>query len=126
MGGLMTDQPTKRPKLHPAYVPATFDDWFKIYFIGNTSIVGDIEFSEVQDTEGNKFPTVDPYQMLAAAEWLNMKALQQIQQSELAEAKRRMEAAQAQAKKDQLNQIIVTGELPPEGYEGPGVLKTER
>lgn len=119
----MTEQQTKRPKLHPAYKPATFDDRIEVTFIGNTSIVDRLAFTEIKGPDGQMYPSVDPFQMVAAGEYLKMKGLQAIQQSELAEGRRRMAEAQAQAGKDKLKEIIVTDKLPPDDYVGPGILK---
>jgi len=92
-------------KLSPIYTPAEQDSVLEIRFVGNTAQVANARLGGV-----------DPFQMLAAAEWLKMKAFQFIQSSEIESAKR--EQAEQTA-----NQILTTAKLPPEGFVGPDKLK---
>lgn len=118
----MTDKQAKMPKLSPAYRPATFDDRIEVVFVGNTSLIDHLGFTEIE-VDGQMYPSVDPYQMVAAGEYLKMKGLQAIQQGELLNAQQMREMAQEQAKKDALKRVIVTDQMPPEDFVSPGILK---
>lgn len=71
----MTDQPNEL--LSPIYKPATVDSTMAIRFVGNTAQIAD-----------TRLAGIDPFQMLAAAEWLKMKAYQFIQRMEIDAAKK--------------------------------------
>ena len=108
----MPDSNSRPPTLSPHYRPAVADSMLAIRFVGNTAAIMDA-----------KLGAVDPYQMLAAGEWLKMKAFQMIQSAEIAEA-RRLEAEEIEAQRQaDLNRIAVTDKLPPAGYRGPETLK---
>ncbi|KKK97419.1 hypothetical protein LCGC14_2652950 [marine sediment metagenome] len=119
----MTDKQTVRPKLSPAYRPATFDDRIEVVFIGNTSLIDHLAFTEIKGPDDKMYPSVDPYQMVAAGEYLKMKGLQAIQQGELINAQHMRDQEQEKAKKDALKRVIVTDKLPPDDFIAPGILK---
>jgi len=106
----MTDNPNPVPPkplkmergLSEFYTPAPLDSIMIIRFIGNTARIADMQMGGV-----------DPFQMIAAAEYLKMKSFQMIQTAEIEEA------AKVRAE-EETNQIITTGKLPPEGFVTPG------
>lgn len=70
----MTEEVNER--LSPIYKPAEIDSTLAVRFHGNTAQVADM-----------KLANVDPFQMLAASEYMKMKAFQFIQQAEINAAK---------------------------------------
>lgn len=92
----------ERPDLYETYRPAKFDTMLTIRFSGNTA--------QPVSLEGK---ALDPFQILAAAEWMKMKAFQMLQNEEL-------KAARELAKKESINKIEVPGQhLPPGGFVDP-------
>jgi hypothetical protein len=63
--------PSVAPKLDPYYRPATSDDMLAVRFSGNTSTVA-----------GAKLEGLTPFQLWAAAAWLNLQAEKMVLQAE--------------------------------------------
>lgn len=98
----MTDNPKPQQaehSLHPAYQPAETDTQIVIRFMGNTARVAGFGF------QGQ----IDPFQVRAAAWWLE-------RQAELMIATQERMAADEAARKS----ILTTGKLPPSGFMPPG------
>ncbi len=87
-------KPAEDKKLHPQYKPAEEDDFLIVRFVGNTAQIGHVEMQ-----------SVDPFQVLATAEWLKHQAKKMLLMQE-------QQIMQAQLEAKQKNKIAVAkGEI---------------
>lgn len=97
------NDPNFTAPLSPLYKPAERDTILHIRFVGNTAIIGDLAYE----------PSIDPFQMLAASEFIKVKAHQMIAQSE-------MQALQAMEEEKKARGEIVTAGRIPDDLPPPG------